>query len=135
MAKSHMEAPQKAEMLLRMGLGLLMLIAGVGKIVGGYTGFVEGTSAGFAEGPLPMALVTAFLYAVPVLEVILGVLLILGIRRVCVLFSTGILLLLFIIGLMLKGDIQGVNGVFVYLLVTGFTMTLPGGCCLMGGKK
>jgi thiosulfate dehydrogenase [quinone] large subunit len=63
--------------ILRFGLGIDMLIHGVVRMPD-LAGFVAHSSAGFKTSFLPGILVTAFLYVLPFIEAILGILILIG---------------------------------------------------------
>ncbi len=116
---------RNAEGLLRTGLALFLLLAGIGKLMGGIGTFVTTMTTGmFAESFLPMALVTAVAYIVPVAEVALGVWLLSGWKRDLGLWITGLLFVIFIVGHLSVGDMN-LQGLFLYLLITAYTATLP----------
>jgi thiosulfate dehydrogenase (quinone) large subunit len=114
----------RAELLLRSSLVLIMLFGGLGKMLAWHK-FVATASAGFVDGPLPMGLVTGFLYAVPVIEFALGVAILSGIQREWVLFGVGALLLIFQFGHMIMQDFPGLSRVLVDLLLVCFCLCLP----------
>lgn len=65
-------------LLNRLALGLVFLLAGIGKIRGGVTNFVEGGFRGLTPAWLPNWFATPYGYTVPFAETIFGGLLILG---------------------------------------------------------
>lgn len=116
-------APQKAEGLLRMGMGIFLLLAGLNKVMGTFA--LDG-----GDSFLPAMLVQMFGMILPFLEVAFGVWLLSGWKREMGLWAVGMLYVIFILGLASMKDMAGVQGVFLYLLVVAYTMTLPaGGCC------
>lgn len=115
---------QKAEWLLRWGMGFFLLMAGLGKVAGGVALFVAKMSGGFTESFLPIALVTGFLYLIPFFEILLGIWLVVGWRRECALWTTGLLFILFIFGHKVMGDMAGIPALMTYLLVIAATLSL-----------
>jgi len=127
--KNIISSPKaSAEFILRIGMGIFLFFAGVGKIMGGIPNFVESMSAGFAESILPMFLVIPMLYIIPVLEVLLGLLLLSGYKKNLALLGTGILLIIFLFGHLMQGQMQAIQGIFIYLIAVAFTLH-------MGEKK
>ncbi|MGB9603887.1 MAG: MauE/DoxX family redox-associated membrane protein, partial [Limisphaerales bacterium] len=102
-----------ATALLRWGLGVLFIFASLGKFY--YQGkwsfenakwFVTGylLEDKLRESFLPKFLIAAYGYALPYVEIILGVLLLTGIARNKVLFAAGLLMLTLIVGAMQAKD-------------------------------
>jgi thiosulfate dehydrogenase (quinone) large subunit len=108
--------PRAAAVALgRWGLGVVLLLAGIGKL-GDVPGFVNGFLVpAFKETWLPKPLVTGYGYALPFLEVGLGALLILGLFRNAVLFAAGLLLISLAFGQLLlkKPEVIG-NVTYVF---------------------
>jgi thiosulfate dehydrogenase [quinone] large subunit len=63
--------------ILKIGLGIDMLMHGLIRLPN-LAGFVHKSAAGFTDTFLPEALTTAFLYALPFIEAIIGVLILIG---------------------------------------------------------
>jgi thiosulfate dehydrogenase (quinone) large subunit len=63
--------------ILRFGLGIDMLMHGVVRMPD-IAGFVAHSSAGFKTSFLPEVLVTGFLYALPFIEALIGILILIG---------------------------------------------------------
>jgi thiosulfate dehydrogenase [quinone] large subunit len=63
--------------ILRFGLGIDMLMHGIVRMPD-LTGFVAHSSTGFKTSFLPEALVTAFLYVLPFIEALIGLLILIG---------------------------------------------------------
>ncbi len=76
----------------RWTFGILFLFSGIGKI-SNLAGFVKFLLGQYEKTWLPKWLLTPFGYALPFIEVTLGILLLLGIARNAVLFVTGLLLI------------------------------------------
>lgn len=72
-----MNAGQLAQLVMRIGLGINMLMHGLVRIPK-LGGFVNKTAAGFANTILPDVLTRAFLYGLPFVELASGVLILLG---------------------------------------------------------
>ena len=72
-----MNANQLAQLVMRIGLGINMLMHGLVRIPK-LVGFVGKTAAGFANTILPDVLTRAFLYGLPFVELASGILILLG---------------------------------------------------------
>lgn len=115
---------------LRLAVGGLLLAAGIGKFAGGVGVFVE-KSAGMFQGSLmPMGLATAFLSAVPLIEVVLGALILLGLFTKKASLLAGFLFALFVVGLAVTGnpDVYGMlANNFLFLFASLWLGKLPPG--------
>jgi thiosulfate dehydrogenase [quinone] large subunit len=119
--KHHLISTEAAiALLLRVGIGILFLFAGLNKFMreGGAVGVAESMIDRFADTVLPGFLVTPFVYALPYVEVTLGVFLILGLFTRSALLFTGLLLLSLALGLLASGGNDTVPKVLNYLLIT-----------------
>ena len=72
-----MNPSQLAQLVMRIGLGINMLMHGAVRIPK-LGAFVDKTAAGFADTILPAVLTRAFLYGLPFVELTSGVLILLG---------------------------------------------------------
>lgn len=101
----------------RWALGVLMLVSGVKKI-GHVAPFVQGYLVPeFSKTILPSGMVASYGYALPYVECLLGVLLLLGIGRNTVLLLNGLTLLSLALGQMLLGNNPTVGNLFTYLIL------------------
>jgi thiosulfate dehydrogenase [quinone] large subunit len=89
--------------LLRVTLSMVFLVAGIGKFMMGIGVFAASLQQEFA-GKLPMALVTAFAYALPFAEVLTGALLLLGLFNVAALALAGLMMIALTFGTAMKPD-------------------------------
>ena len=122
--------------LVRWGLGLLFLVGGISKLfhLGGFvTAYLVPT---FANTFLPAGLVVAYGYALPFVEVLLGITLVLGLCRNAALFIAGLTLISLAFGQMLLQKFDVVAQILFYLLMTGSILFLGAydrwivaGCC------
>lgn len=104
--------------LLRWGLGLRLLVSGVSKI-GDLGGFVNGYLLPvFKETILPGWMVAPYGYALPPVELLLGMLLILGTFRNLSLLVTGLTFLSLAFGQMLLKQHDTVLSILLYLFMT-----------------
>ena len=128
-----LSGPQKAEWLLRWGMGLFLLMAGLGKFAMGLSMFAAKMGGGFEETFLPMAFITGFFYLIPFIEVILGLMLLVSWKRECALWMSGVLFLVFVFGHKLMGDMGSIPNLFIYIMVIAGALSLPAawnlGCC------
>jgi len=115
--------PATGEILLRIALGSTIALMGLGKFIGGVVGFVENFSDKFVDSFVPMFLVTPVLWIIPVAELLIGLWLLSGFKRVGALLAYGILMIVFALGHLLMGD-HDLTGIFVYLIATGGTLFL-----------
>jgi thiosulfate dehydrogenase [quinone] large subunit len=123
----------------RWALGVMMFFAGLGKIMGGVGGFVNGFLVpAFAKTFLPAGLVSAYGYALPYAELLIGFLLITGIARNGALLLNGILLISLAFGQLLLQAHATVANIFLYIILTVIVLyagkydTWVIGCCNRG---
>lgn len=107
-------------LILRVGLGLLMLAAGYNKLHPpkpemAYS--VEGMVEMFKATPLPAEAVRPFAKALPYAELYLGATLVVGLGTMLNAFLAGVLLLQLLVGLLVLGDPTAAPPMFSYLLV------------------
>lgn len=113
-----------AYLVLRLALGLNIFIHGAGRLFGGYAKFVDEMITQFANTGLPSWSISVFGYVVPVMEMLIGILLVLGLatRYVSVVGSLLMIVLIFGMGLLQKWEIVGLqmDYVFFYFLLLFF---------------
>ncbi len=110
--------------LLRWALGLMFLVAGVSKLCT-LTAFVTGYLApAFETTFLPGWLVAAYGYALPFVETILGVLLLVGCCRTASLAVAGLTLISLAFGQMLVQGQAIVANIMLYILMTAVILFL-----------
>lgn len=110
--------------LARWGLGLLFLVGGISKLFH-LSGFVTGYLApAFAQTFLPAGLVAAYGYALPFVEVLLGVALVLGLCRNMALLIAGLTLISLAFGQMLLQKFDVVAQILFYLFLTATILFL-----------
>jgi len=102
--------------LLRATFGVVFLFYGIGKFMRGLGSFAAGTQQRFA-GKLPMALVVPFAYSLPIIEVLIGVLLVLGLFNSIALVLSGLLLIALTFGMVILGDTATVANNLLYVLI------------------
>ena len=119
-------AQAAAPALLRWALGLLMLNSGLSKL-GNLGGFVDGyLLPAFAQTPLPAWMVAGYGYALPPVEALLGLLLLLGLCRRGALLLNGVTLLSLAFGQMLLKNHPTVGTIFLYVLMTALALWMDG---------
>ena len=100
----------------RWALGILFLFAGINKFIGGVGGFVNGYLVPtYAKTFLPPWLLQAYGYALPGVETVLGVLLLLGICRNCTLLVTGLTLISLAFGQLFLPQSTALTPIFIYI--------------------
>ena len=111
--------------LLRVSLGMLLLVAGLDKFIGGLAEARAGIEGMFAKSWLPPALYVPFIVSIPYAEVILGGLIILGLFRHFFLWLGSLYMLALAFGVMVIGnwDITFRNVVYVGLFAAAFFAT------------
>lgn len=105
----------------RLAFGSLFLLAGAGKFIGGYSGYVGWMTDSFKDAWIPDLLLLPFVYSLPFLEVGLGVLLLAGLLTPWALFGTVLLMVAFNIGKLALKDHAAVvdHTVYITLAVIG----------------
>lgn len=125
--KSCWEPQCMAPALIRWALGLLFFVSGIGKIAN-LAGFVQGYLApAFQATWLPAGLVSAYGYALPFVEVVIGGMLILGLFPRLALFVTGLTLLSLAFGQMLLKQQGTVGNIFLYILMAAAALNMQAG--------
>ncbi len=113
-----------AYLLLRLAMGLNIFIHGAARLIGGYEKFVDETVDQFAKTVLPSWSVTSFAYVVPVVEMLIGIMLILGLATRYASAAGSLLMIVLILGmgLLQKWEIVGLqmNYVVFYFLLLFF---------------
>jgi uncharacterized membrane protein YphA (DoxX/SURF4 family) len=112
-------------LLLRIGLGLVFLMAGVQKFQGMKAGqYPAAITGAFEKTWLPPAGVRLFATVLPYAEVALGGALIAGFLTPVTAFLSGILLLQLLFGILVQGDPSKYPPMLVYLLVSAAILWL-----------
>ena len=106
-----------AHALLRLTLGFVFLFYGVGKLQTGLVSFGQGLEKDFATTWLPARAVYVFGLLLPFLEVMVGVLLVLGFLRLFTLTFAGGLIVILTSGLAISGNPGGVAHNMIYALL------------------
>ncbi|QDK83838.1 DoxX family protein [Spirosoma sp. KCTC 42546] len=115
---------QLAQLVIRIGLGINMLMHGLVRIPN-LNAFVAKTGAGFASTILPPILTKAFLYTLPFVELTVGILILLGGQ-----FSKwgyllgGLTIGALLFGTTLKEDWSGAGNQLIYVIA--FYLALRG---------
>ncbi len=102
--------------LLRVTLGMIFLTTGIVKFMMGVGNFVAGMQQQFA-GKLPMFFVTPFAYVLPLVEVVVGALLVLGLFNVMALVLAGLLLIGLTFGMTVVNETSTVAHNLSYVLI------------------
>ena len=119
-----MSANQLAQLVMRIGLGINMLMHGLVRVPK-LSAFVTKTAAGFSSTVLPEQLTRAFLYALPFAELTSGVLILLGGRFGKWGYALGGLIIgALLFGTTLKEDWAGAGNQLIYVIA--FYLALRG---------
>jgi thiosulfate dehydrogenase (quinone) large subunit len=102
--------------LTRITLGVILLFYGIGKFMGGISGFVGGMNQQFS-GKLPAFMVMPFAYFIPFAETISGALILFGLFTRVGLILFGLLLFGLSFGLVILGQAPIVAHNLQYLVV------------------
>lgn len=117
-------ANQLAQLVMRLGLGINMLMHGLVRVPK-LSAFVAKTGAGFAETALPAALTNAFLYVLPFVELVSGLLILAGGRFIkWGYFIGGLTIAALLFGTTLKEDWGTAGSQVVYVIA--FYLALRG---------
>lgn len=103
-------------LLIRFSMGIIFFAHGLGKVLT-FPKSPEGIIEGFAETWLPNFVVTPFAYGLPFVELLIGLLLLVGYKYLPTLMATGIVLAILSFGKVVQGQPQGVAPNLTYLLV------------------
>lgn len=113
-----------ALLVMRVGLGLNMLLHGLVRFPK-LTGFADKVVADFANTLLPALVVRPFALVLPVLEFVVGLVILLGGRfLVHGLLGGGLVISLLMFGTALREDWATLGSQVVYLLAFGFALSL-----------
>lgn len=96
--------PWCKNLVLRIALGGMLLLYGVAKFKMGVGDFAAEMSGMFSETVIPVGFAKAFLSVVPLVEVILGALILLGLYTRYAALASALLFALFIVGLTSTGN-------------------------------
>ncbi|MGJ8725794.1 MAG: DoxX family membrane protein [Roseibacillus sp.] len=132
MNDSASEAPDKifgldnkelAYLLLRIGLGVNLFFHGLVRLpkLSGFVGYMEGQ---FAESLLPGFLVTPMAYAIPIVEAVVGLMLLLGLKTKFALIGVSLLMMVLITGCCLIENWGPLDSQMMLLLVSSLLIAL-----------
>lgn len=115
-------------LLLRLMLGVLLFYAGLGKFLGGYGNFTNYMITEFTTKTwLPALLLYPFTYTLPFVEIVLGLLILVGLFARPALLLSGLLFITLMFGKMLVQDSSTVSALANYCLITAATYVLTVG--------
>ena len=103
--------------ILRLTVGFVFLMYGIGKLIEGVNEFTAGLEKQFAETFLPGTLITLFGIALPFLETLIGILLIFGLFTRYAIAFAGLLMIVLTTGLAVVGNPEGVGHNLVYSFI------------------
>jgi len=95
---------QWAYLTLRLTLGINIMMHGLTRIHSGVGTFAEKMTGGFADSPLPAPLVRAFLTGLPFVELVIGVMMLIGLYTKYALVAGGLMIALLTFGTTAKQD-------------------------------
>jgi thiosulfate dehydrogenase [quinone] large subunit len=110
---------QLAFFLLRIGLGVNFFLHGLVRM-DHLVEFANGVGSGFQETMMPVTIARGYAFFIPFFELIIGALLILGIKVRAALFTGGLFMITLIAGKCIQQDWSAVGTQMVYLLVFYF---------------
>lgn len=120
----HFTNNQLAQLVMRLGLGINMLMHGLVRVPK-LSAFVAKTGAGFTDTILPPALTNAFLYTLPFVELASGLLILAGSRFIkWGYFVGGLTIVSLLFGTTLKEDWATAGSQVVYIVA--FYLALRG---------
>lgn len=122
----NVSTQQIAVSLLRFALGVNILIHGIVRLGPNYQKFIDWTTGLFKEAPLPDFAVVAFAHSIPILETLIGILLILGLFTVPALVAGTLLMISLMAGMCLiqNWEIVGIQMIYI-LIYTALLFVLP----------
>ena len=106
-------------LVARVGLAVNLLFHGIARLPN-LSGFVKAMEAKFAESMLPMFLVTPMAHAIPIVELVIGILLLLGIATRFALLGAAAQMLVLIIGCCLVQEWGPINSQMFLLVLAAF---------------
>lgn len=109
-------------LLLRMLLGILFFFAGLGKIKMGAAVFRDHIQSAFEKTFLPGPLLDVFAYSLPIVELVIGVLLLVGLITRPALVLTAVTLIVLFFGLVISQQHDKAPNVALYFLITLFAL-------------
>jgi len=117
----------------RLVIGTNFFFHGLARMLGGgVEGFASGTTKAFAGTPLPPGLVHAFLFVLPYVELILGVLIFFGLFTRWALIIAQLLIAALIFGTSLRSDWATVGIQMIYAIVLYLALSnLDDNCCAL----
>ncbi len=113
-------------LLLRLALGVNMFAHGLARFGANYDKFIAWSNGLFAPTPVPAWMVGAFTHAVPPLETIIGLLLILGLFTEATLMFGGLLMICLIFGMAMVQNWEIVGVQMIYVAFYGGLLLLEG---------
>ncbi len=105
-----------AYLLLRISFGINLAMHGVNRLAGGVGRFADKLASDFAAVPLPAPLVSAFGHALPAIELLVGVAILVGARLRAALAAGSLVMTVLVFGTALRGDWSTLGIQLVYCL-------------------
>jgi thiosulfate dehydrogenase (quinone) large subunit len=113
----HWNSRSAAYFILRLTLGFVFLMYGIGKLMEGVNEFTGGLEKQFADTFLPGTLVSLFGITLPFMEVLIGILLIAGLFTRYAIAFAGLLMVALTTGLAITGEPEGVGHNLIYSFI------------------
>ena len=122
-----------AYVVFRLALGTNFLFHGLARMLGGgVEGFASGTTKAFTGTVLPPGLVHAFLTVLPYVELILGVLILLGLFTRWALAAANLLMAVLMFGTSMRSDWVTVSIQMIYVIALYLALAnLDDNCCAL----
>jgi thiosulfate dehydrogenase [quinone] large subunit len=119
--------------VFRLALGTNFLFHGLARILGGGVGgFASGTTKAFTGTLLPPGVVHVFLSVLPYVELILGVLILLGLFTRWALAAGGLLMAVLMFGTSMRSDWVTVSIQMIYVIALYLALAnLDDNCCAL----
>jgi thiosulfate dehydrogenase [quinone] large subunit len=119
--------------VFRLALGTNFMFHGLARMLGGgVEGFASGTTRAFTGTLLPPGVVHAFLTVLPYIELILGVLILLGLFTRWALAAGGLLMAVLMFGTSMRSDWVTVSIQMIYVIALYLALAnLDDNCCAL----
>ena len=110
-----------AALLLRLGVGIVFTFFALQKLFA-YPDIVHTIASGFVGKFHPFFLIQAFLYPLPFIEIVGGLLLIIGYKHRLILFIMGLVMIILIVGVMILKNSTLITENMIFLIAISFCL-------------
>lgn len=116
---STLNSQEIAFALLRLALGLNIFLHGLVRVGPNYSKFIDWTTGLFKNSPLPDFAVQGFAHAIPPLEIILGLLVLMGLFTLPALIGGTLVMIALMTGMCIvqNWEIVGLQMIYIFLYV------------------